>query len=123
MPRAAIVALWRNPWLAGGLIGSAALCGIILSANRPMAAALYAQTSADALNLDLAAELDHPVGRDAEEFGGIERHLRQQDEQPVAPAPEEHAPRSRPHLLAADKERGVHQVDVEMLHPALRQGT
>jgi hypothetical protein len=37
-------------------------------------------------NLDLAAELDDPIGRNAEELGRIERQIRQEDEQPVAPA-------------------------------------
>src|SRR5947207_6317383 len=39
-----------------------------------------------ASNFDLTAELDDPVGWNAEEFGRIEGEISQEDEQPVAPA-------------------------------------
>ncbi len=57
-----------------------------------------------ASNFDLPAELDDPVGRDAEEFGGIQRQVGQEDEQAVAPTEDGGTPRRRPQFLAADKE-------------------
>ena len=39
-------------------------------------------------DLDLAAELDDAVGRDAKELGRVERVVGHQDEEPIAPAPE-----------------------------------
>src|SRR6266446_1656097 len=74
-----------------------------------------------ALNLDLAAELDDAIGRDAEELGRVEHVVRHQAEEPVAPAPESGAARARAHPLAADDEGGLHQVEAEAADPALRQ--
>src|SRR6266446_2508458 len=73
------------------------------------------------LNLDLAAELDDTVGRNAEELGRVEHVVRHQTEEPVAPAPEGGAARARPHPLAADDEGGLHQVEAEAADPALGQ--
>src|SRR4051794_24678399 len=72
-------------------------------------------------DFDLAAEFDDAVRRDAEELGGVEREIVQQDEQPVAPAPEAGAAPLRALFLTADKERGFHQIDAEVLYPRLRQ--
>src|SRR5204862_7642975 len=78
--------------------------------------------SRGASNLDLPTKLDDPVRRDAEELGCIERQVRQKDKQPVAPAKHGGAPWSWPQFLAADEERGLHQIDMEVLDPALCQG-
>src|SRR6266436_2413973 len=75
------------------------------------------------LNLDLAAELDDTVGRNAEELGRVEHVVRHQTEEPVTPAPEGGAARARPHPLAADDEGGLHQVEAEAPDPALRKGS
>src|SRR5258708_32912397 len=74
-----------------------------------------------ALDLDLAAELDDAVGRDVEEFGGVEHGVRHQDEELLAPARQGRALR-RDDLLAPQEERGLHQVEAELQHAALRQG-
>src|SRR5258707_12801592 len=74
-----------------------------------------------ALDLDLAAELDDAVGRDVEEFGGVEHGVRHQDEELLAPAGEGRALR-RDDLLAPQEERGFHQVEAELQDAALRQG-
>src|SRR6266446_107467 len=74
------------------------------------------------LNLDLAAELDDTVGRNAEELGRVEHVVRHQAEEPVAPAPESGAAGARAHSLAADDEGCLHQVEAKATHPALRQG-
>src|SRR5438552_4128954 len=65
-------------------------------------------------DLGLAAELDHPVRRDTEELGCVERQVGQEDEQAVAPAPEGEGVRPRAQLLAPDDERGFHQVEMEV---------
>src|ERR1700730_18714016 len=72
-------------------------------------------------DLDLAAELDDAVGRDAEELGGVEHVVRHQTEEPVTPTPEGGAARPWPHPLAADDEGCLHQVEAEAADPALRQ--
>src|SRR5260221_12380663 len=74
-----------------------------------------------ALDLDLAAELDDAVGRDVEELGGVEHGVRHQDEELLAPAGEGGALR-RDDLLAPQEERGLHQVEAELLQAARRQG-
>src|SRR5260221_5827529 len=74
-----------------------------------------------ALDLDLAAELDDAVGRDAEVLGGVEHGVRHEDEELLAPAGEGGALR-RDDLLAPQEERGLHQVEAELLQAALRQG-
>src|SRR5437899_3233051 len=59
---------------------SAVVCSRTRQATSPRPAA------GKVSDFDLAAELDDPVGRDAEELGGVERQVGQEDEQPVAPA-------------------------------------
>src|SRR5438105_3228564 len=52
--------------------------------------------SGEGSDLDLPAEFDDPVGRDAKELGGVKGKVRQEDEQPVAPAKHGGTPRSGP---------------------------
>src|SRR5471030_1025663 len=72
-------------------------------------------------DLDLAAELDDAVSRDAEELGGVEHGIGHQNEDLLAPA-REGRPLRRDDLLATQEERGLHQVEAELQDAALRQG-
>src|SRR5689334_6124156 len=72
-------------------------------------------------DLDLTAKFDNAVGRDAEELGRVECQIGQKDEQAIPPPPERGMSLGWPQLLATDKERGLHQIDSEVLDPALRQ--
>src|SRR5690242_6927133 len=74
--------------------------------SRPSRSLMIAREGANLItfsDFDLPAEFDDAVGRDAEEFCGIEGQIRQDDEQPVAPAEHGGATRARSQSLAADK--------------------
>src|SRR5438876_2551965 len=75
-------------------------------------------------NLDVTAELDNPVWRDPEKLGRVERIVRHQNEEPVAPTAEGGAtrPRPQPQLFATDDEGGLHQIEAQAANPALREG-
>src|SRR5216683_3722431 len=90
------------------------------SCSAPSGTSASAPKHRDRSDFDLAAELDDAVCRDAEELGGVEHGVGHQDEDLLAPAGEGGALR-RDDLLAAQEERGFHQVEAELQDAALRQ--
>ena len=83
------------------------------------------QPSVYFLYLDLAAELDDAVRRNAKELGCIQCVVGHQNEQRIAPTPPPAmvGTRPRPQFLAADDEGSLHEVEAEPADPALRERT
>src|SRR2546423_1692298 len=55
-------------------------------------------------------------------LGRFDWEVGKKDEERAPPAQEAGPARPRPDLLPPDEKRGLHQVDMKMLHPAKRQG-
>src|SRR5207244_6345017 len=66
------------------------------------------------------AKFHDPIYRDSEKLGRVERHLRQPHEE-LLEREAERRTAFRDDLLAADKERRLHQVEPEPADPAQRQ--